>query len=164
MFENQLFDKQLLLTPSPLFSHEDESLIEEHGQSEKMCDKLLQSCEPVERFLEFKNTSYFLETESCCLDSLSVSTDAFEEFEKGDRSDSTSWDQFSVPLSLIERWGSAMGIIFSLINVQYYFVMIMFFLFGKPPSLSKLILKISQILSILIQSVAAVLQKVIIDM
>lgn len=112
-FENQLFNNQLLSTPSPLFGHEDDSLIDEHDQSEKIWDKLLQSCEPVERFLEFKNTINPLETESSYLETLSVSTDASGELENNerDRSDSNSWDQFSVPLSLIERWGSAMGIL-----------------------------------------------------
>ncbi|KAL6344898.1 hypothetical protein AAG906_006655 [Vitis piasezkii] len=113
-FENQLFNNQLLSTPSPLFGHEDDSLIDEHDQSEKIWDKLLQSCEPVERFLEFKNTINPLETESSYLDTLSVSTDASGELENNerDRSDSNSWDQFSVPLSLIERWGSAMDIVY----------------------------------------------------
>ncbi|KAJ9702514.1 hypothetical protein PVL29_004314 [Vitis rotundifolia] len=113
-FENQLFNNQLLSTPSPLFGHEDDSLIDEHDQSEKIWDKLLQSCEPVETFLEFKNTINPLETESSYLDTLSVSTDASGELENDerDRSDSNSWGQFSVPLSLIERWGSAMDIVY----------------------------------------------------
>lgn len=100
LFANQLFDNLLLSTPSLLFGPEDDSLIHEHDQSDKMWDKLLQSSEPLEKFFEFKNTSNLLETESCYLDySLSVSTDVFEELEKGDRSDSASWDQFSVLLS-----------------------------------------------------------------
>lgn len=112
MFEKPLLNNQLLSTPNPLFGHENDLLIDEHDQLE-IWDKLLQSCEPVERFLEFKNAINPLETESSYLDTLTVTTDASGELDNNerDRSDGNSWDQFSVPLSLIERWGSAMGIL-----------------------------------------------------
>ena len=112
LFQKQHFNNQQLSTLSPLFGHEDDTLTDEHDQSE-IWDKLLQSCEPVERFLEFKNAINPLETNSSYLDTLTVTTDASGELDnhERDRSDGNSWDQFSVPLSLIERWGSAMGIL-----------------------------------------------------
>ena len=85
----------------------------EHDQSQENWDKLLQSCEPVQKFLEFENHSNQSDTESGCLDTTHVSTEAFGDLEKNDKGnglDGSSLD-YLVPLSLIERWGNVMGIL-----------------------------------------------------
>lgn len=100
----------------------------EHDQSQENWDKLLQSCEPVQKFLEFENHSNQSDTESGCLDNTHVSTEAFGDLEKNDKGNElvgSSLDQYFVPLSLIERWGSAMGILnffclSSLTSLIYY--------------------------------------------
>lgn len=74
-------------------------------------DKWLESCQPIESFLEFKNCSDH--SEPNFVDSTNVSTDtsgALEE-DEGNGCCTSTLDQYSVPLSLIERWGSAMGIL-----------------------------------------------------
>lgn len=86
----------------------------EHDQSQESCDELLQSCEPVEKFLEFKNHSDQMDIESGLLDTTIVPIDAYGALEKNDNANGCndiSLNQYLVPLSLIERWGSAMGIL-----------------------------------------------------
>uniref|UniRef100_A0A2N9EZH7 Uncharacterized protein n=1 Tax=Fagus sylvatica TaxID=28930 RepID=A0A2N9EZH7_FAGSY len=112
-FQNQLLNNRLLWSPSPLFGHDDNTVANEHDQSQESWDKLLQSCEPVQKFLEFKNHSNQTDTESGFLDTTLVSTDAFGDLEKNDKGnglDGSSLD-YLVPLSLIERWGNVMGIL-----------------------------------------------------
>lgn len=72
-------------------------------------DKLLESCEPIERFLEFKNCR----DQPNFVDSTTVSTDTIGVLEKDEENGccTSTLDQYSVPSSLIERWGSAMGIL-----------------------------------------------------
>jgi len=100
----------------------------EHDQSQENWDRLLQSCEPVQKFLEFENHSNQSDNKSGCLDTTHVSTGAFGDLEKNDKGNElvgSSLDQYFVPLSLIERWGSAMGILnffclSSLTSLIYY--------------------------------------------
>ena len=111
-FQNQLFNNQLLWSLSPLSGFADhESVLYEHDQPQDNLDNLLQSCEPIERFLEFKNDNQQPG------DTTSVSMFAvggLEKDDEGNRYDDSSLDQYFVPLTLIERWGSAMGILISL--------------------------------------------------
>ncbi|KAF5456705.1 hypothetical protein F2P56_026153 [Juglans regia] len=114
-FQSQLLNNRLLLSPSPLFGHHDNTVANEHDQSEESWDKVLQSCEPVEKFLEFENHGDQTGTESGFLDSTIVPTDAYGSLEKNDNAnghDSSSLGQYLVPLSLIERWGSVMDIVY----------------------------------------------------
>ncbi|KAH7524699.1 hypothetical protein FEM48_Zijuj06G0147300 [Ziziphus jujuba var. spinosa] len=110
LFHNQLLNNKLVWSPCPLFGSADrESVLFEHDQPQESFDKLLQSCEPIERFLEFKNAD--LQPG----DTTSVSTFAAGGLEKdneGSECDINSLDQYFVPLSLIERWGSAMDIVY----------------------------------------------------
>lgn len=113
-FQNQLLNNRLLWSPSPLFGCDDNTLAIEHDQSQESWDKLLQSCEPVEKFLEFKNHSDQMVTESVFLGTTIVPIDAYGALEKNDNANSHNEDslnQYLVPLSLIERWGNVMGIL-----------------------------------------------------
>ncbi|KAK4547237.1 hypothetical protein RGQ29_032835 [Quercus rubra] len=114
-FQNHFLNNKLLQSPIPLFGHDDTIVANEHDQSQENWDKLLQSCEPVQKFLEFENHSNQSDTESGCLDTTHVSTEAFGDLEKNDKGNElvgSSLDQYFVPLSLIERWGSAMDIVY----------------------------------------------------
>lgn len=93
----------------------------ENDSSQKDWDQSLQSCQPIEQFLELKNPSNDTDVESASLvpgvpkDSIkSLEKDDVREYD-GEVLDRASLDQYFVPSSLIERWGSAMGILF-LIN------------------------------------------------
>ena len=81
-------------------------------QTQESLDKLLHTCEPIERFLEFKNScelpgSSFVDTTGASMDDFG----ALETDGKGDFDDISSLKLYFVPLNLIERWGSAMGIL-----------------------------------------------------
>uniref|UniRef100_A0A5B7BQF9 Putative tRNA (Cytosine-5-)-methyltransferase-like isoform X2 n=1 Tax=Davidia involucrata TaxID=16924 RepID=A0A5B7BQF9_DAVIN len=114
-FRNPIFNNQLLWAPSPLLGHDENTIIRENDQSQESWDKLLQACEPIENFLEFKNPSNQVEMESSILHTINVSTNVTEALEgsnEGNESDISSLGQYFVPLSLIERWGSAMDIVY----------------------------------------------------
>lgn len=112
-FKNQLYNNCLRWSPGPLCGHDDNMVAIDHGKSQESWDELLQSCEPVEQFLEFKNRSNQTDTESAFLDTTSNSTDAYGEKNDDENGlDVSSLDQYLVPLSLIERWGSAMDIVY----------------------------------------------------
>lgn len=75
----------------------------------------LQSCQPIEKFLELKNPSNYIEVESATLVT-GLSNDSPRSFGKDNDHEYDSLDQYCVPPSLVERWGSAMGILASLIG------------------------------------------------
>lgn len=70
-------------------------------------EKLSRSCQPIERFLVLKNPS---NDASLVTGSSTVAPNALEKYDDCVY-DSISLDQYLVPLSLVERWGSAMGIL-----------------------------------------------------
>ncbi|KAH9760786.1 tRNA (cytosine(38)-C(5))-methyltransferase 2 [Citrus sinensis] len=108
-FRCQLLNNQLLRSPSPLLGNDDMTVITKHDQPDDSWDKLLESCDPVERFLEFSNSGDQVNTETGFLSTGTAAVDDFgaaEETVEVDRC--VSIDHFLVPLSLIERWGSAM--------------------------------------------------------
>lgn len=76
--------------PEPLYDGKKGMAISENGQLTSTSGEMLQICLPIERFLESGST----------IDQNTSSTEA-------------SLNQYSVPSSLIERWGSAMGILSS---------------------------------------------------
>ncbi|KAG8487307.1 hypothetical protein CXB51_020904 [Gossypium anomalum] len=114
-FQYQLFNNQLLLSPSPLFGNNEKTVIGENSQSQANWDKLIDSCQPIENFLEFTSSSDQVNTETGLFANAEVSgndQETSETFVEGDEFDFGAIDQFVVPLSLIERWGSAMDIVY----------------------------------------------------
>lgn len=115
-FRCQRVNNQLLWSPSPLLGYDDMTVIAKHDQPDDSWDKLLRSCDPVESFLEFSNPGDRVNTETGFLSTGTVAIDdsgAAEESIEVDRC--ISMDHYLVPLSLIERWGSAMGILIFLL-------------------------------------------------
>ncbi|KAE8655336.1 pentatricopeptide repeat-containing protein [Hibiscus syriacus] len=114
-FQCQLFNNQLLWSPSPLFGNDEKTVIGENGQSKENWDKLIDSCQPIEKFLEFTPSSDQLDMGTISFVNTDDSADVQEtsdKFVEGNACDVGSIDQFIVPLSLIERWGSAMDIVY----------------------------------------------------
>ncbi|KAF7817233.1 tRNA (cytosine(38)-C(5))-methyltransferase 2 isoform X1 [Senna tora] len=115
-FINKDLNGLLIQSPRPLFEHVDK-VTNEDDLSQKDWEKSLLSCQPIEQFLELKNPN-----NDSAADSASFVTHLPEhsirnlgendvhEYD-GEVLDRASLDQYSVPLSLIERWGSAMGIL-----------------------------------------------------
>lgn len=94
-----------------------DTVVNEDDSSQKDWEKVLQSCQPIEQFLELKNPSNDTDVESASLVTgvpkdfiRSLRKDDVLEYD-GEVLDRASFDLYSVPLSLIERWGSAMGIL-----------------------------------------------------
>ncbi|KAL8245098.1 hypothetical protein R6Q59_011356 [Mikania micrantha] len=88
-FCNPEFNGQLIYMPKPLFDHKESTLISENDHLISTPNDLQQACLPIESFLEFEN-------------SMNHNTFSVE----------GSLNQYLVPSSLIERWGSAMDIVY----------------------------------------------------
>ncbi|XAR70947.1 tRNA (cytosine(38)-C(5))-methyltransferase [Bertholletia excelsa] len=104
-FKNPFFNSQLLFDPSPLLEHDTDNMVNGCNKPLESYDQLLETCEPIENFLEFKNSGNQVDKGSGFLHSACVSANA-------SGSDKGSQGQYFVPLSLIERWGNAMDIVY----------------------------------------------------
>lgn len=102
-FEVPEFNNQLLRTPGPLLGQTASTMEKEQLLSPEYWDELLQACQPVDDFLVFRTFGNRKDS----------STDSFHANDsvKSDRSDEEN-DVYIVPSSLIERWGSAMDIVY----------------------------------------------------
>lgn len=110
-FQFQHFNDLLLWSSRPLLQHNDSTTIHENGEPED-CDKLLQCCEPIERFLELRDCNEQVGITSRNFATIGISTKNFEASSgEGNGFDFFSADHYLVPSSLIDRWGSAMGIL-----------------------------------------------------
>ncbi|XP_043702912.1 tRNA (cytosine(38)-C(5))-methyltransferase 2 isoform X2 [Telopea speciosissima] len=105
-FQNPHFNNQLLWSPSPLLGSDD-GLMDEN---------MVQSCEPIENFLEIKPYSNHSESAESDLFHTSrvpeMVCTALETKVEENGSGTGSLSQYIVPLDLIERWGSAMDIVY----------------------------------------------------
>lgn len=96
---------QLVLDPSPLLGH-DEDMISGGDQLQRNWDNLPIACEPIKSFLEPRSFSDVVNLESSCLPAdISKRSEVEEKLVFGTSND------YVVPSNLIERWGSAMGIL-----------------------------------------------------
>uniref|UniRef100_A0A6M2F9Y8 Uncharacterized protein n=1 Tax=Populus davidiana TaxID=266767 RepID=A0A6M2F9Y8_9ROSI len=107
-FQHEVCNNKLLWSPSPLFEHNENNLTDGWDQPPVNWDTLIHSCEPVERFLEFKSSSNRV-TGGTGTD---VSADCSGALENIDERNLNTMSQYIVPLSLIERWESAMDIVY----------------------------------------------------
>ncbi|KAL2897814.1 hypothetical protein RDABS01_039596 [Bienertia sinuspersici] len=114
-FQYSRFNNRLLYTPSSLFGNDDDLTTSTLEQLQKSYECVPMSCEPVKMFLEFDYCTNQDATESRSSDNVNCSpflSASAEMWDKKFRSDGNSLDQYFVPLSLIERWGSAMDIVY----------------------------------------------------
>lgn len=91
---------------------EDDSLKEDRHN-------LLQPCQPIKKFLELKNPSNDIAVDSAAF-MTGLSSDAPRTLGKNNGHEYESLDQYYVQPSLIERWGSAMGILASVIGYSVF--------------------------------------------
>ncbi|XP_057985628.1 tRNA (cytosine(38)-C(5))-methyltransferase 2 isoform X2 [Hevea brasiliensis] len=108
-FQHKVFDNQLLYSLGPLLGQNVNTVIDGFDQAPENWDKLLQSCEPVENFLEFKNSSDQVNAETDFVAIPNVSGD----LENIADENLIAMEQYFVPSCLIDRWGSAMDIVYS---------------------------------------------------
>lgn len=105
-FVNECLNSQLIQSPWPLFGHFD-TVADEDDSSKEDSHSLLQPCQPIEKFLELKNPSNDIAVESADL-----SNDTPTTLGKSNDHEYESLDQYYVHPSLIERWGSAMDVVY----------------------------------------------------
>uniref|UniRef100_A0A2P2JXB7 tRNA cytosine-5--methyltransferase isoform X1 n=2 Tax=Rhizophora mucronata TaxID=61149 RepID=A0A2P2JXB7_RHIMU len=110
-FLHQVFNNQLLWSPFPLSEDVENIVTGRQDQPVENWEKLLHCCEPVERFLEFRHSRDQGEAESRFVEMENFSADHTRALETVIEANLSSMDQYFVPLSLIERWGDAMGIL-----------------------------------------------------
>ncbi|XP_057539241.1 tRNA (cytosine(38)-C(5))-methyltransferase 2 [Amaranthus tricolor] len=114
-FKYSRFNNLLLYIPSPLFGNDDELTSNAPEQSPEISESMIVSCKPVQMFLEFDNCTNQIATEAKSSECASCSPSISESVERWDKkigSDGNTFDHYFVPLSLIERWGSAMDIVY----------------------------------------------------
>ncbi|KAJ4826592.1 C-5 cytosine-specific DNA methylase [Turnera subulata] len=110
-FEHKVFNNMLLQYPGPLLEPNATAMINKWVQPPENFEKDLQSCEPVERFLELKNLSNQADDKIGSMVVTNVPADCSAALEFTGDEDDCKMDQYVVPMNLIERWGSAMGIL-----------------------------------------------------
>ncbi|GMG99016.1 hypothetical protein Nepgr_000856 [Nepenthes gracilis] len=114
-FWTSQYDNQLLYTPSPLVKHDDDTIQNAPDKSQESWEEVLQSCEPIEGFLEFRCYDNDDETEAGFSNTADVSQAVSVRLKRCNQNIGSyggSLDQYFVPSSLIERWGSAMDIVY----------------------------------------------------
>ncbi|XP_012076609.1 tRNA (cytosine(38)-C(5))-methyltransferase 2 isoform X1 [Jatropha curcas] len=111
-FQHNVYDNQLLYSLGPLFEHDGKTVVDASDQPPENWDKLLLSCEPVENFLEFKNSSNQVDAQTGLVAITKVSGDCSQGLENIGEGDLCTMEQYFVPSSLIERWGTAMDIVY----------------------------------------------------
>ncbi|XP_051119554.1 tRNA (cytosine(38)-C(5))-methyltransferase 2 isoform X4 [Andrographis paniculata] len=109
-FQNPLFNNKLLRTPGPIHGSSESTATIGEADSQAYWDKLQETCQPIKDFLESKNFTSEVVSEQCSMrGNVSESSNVIEE-ETG--SVDHPLDQYIVPSSLVQRWGSAMDIVF----------------------------------------------------
>ncbi|XP_019179462.1 PREDICTED: tRNA (cytosine(38)-C(5))-methyltransferase [Ipomoea nil] len=109
-FRSAQHDNQLLWSPGPLLCQDENTIDKDDDQSQEYWDELLQRCQPIENYLEWKGSANGCDSKSNFLadnDSEKVDKD---DGDIGHNSDFSS--QYLVPSSLVKRWGNAMDIVF----------------------------------------------------
>ncbi|CAI0399491.1 unnamed protein product [Linum tenue] len=108
-FQHQVLNNRLIWSPIPLLQCNANILLGQLEEPPESLDKLLDSCEPVECFLEFKGLSDLVDAEG----RITTSSSAIDFGALDHGSGSLSMlDQYLVPQNLIDRWGSAMDIVY----------------------------------------------------
>ncbi|BAT86887.1 hypothetical protein LR48_Vigan09g262500 [Vigna angularis] len=110
-FVNECLNRQLIQSPGPLFEYFDTVTDDEDDLSKEDRHKLLQLCQPIEKFLELKKADNDIPVEAATLMS-GLSNDVPETSGKTNGHEYESLDQYYVHPSLIERWGSAMDVVY----------------------------------------------------
>ncbi|GAU24106.1 hypothetical protein TSUD_388990 [Trifolium subterraneum] len=109
-FVNEFLNGQLIQSPRPLFEHFN-TVSKEDDLSLEDRQNVLQSCQPIEKFLVLKNPSNDTDVESEA-STIGLSNDTSRSSEKNNYHEYDSIDKYYVHPSLLERWGSAMDVVY----------------------------------------------------
>ncbi|KAG4399133.1 hypothetical protein AAZX31_08G175800 [Glycine max] len=117
-FVNECLNNLLIQSSPPLFGHFD-TVADDDNSSKEDRQNLLQSCQPIEKFIELKNLSNDIAVESEALRT-DLSNDAPRTLGENNGHEYESLDQYYIHPSLIDRWGSAMGILALVIGYSIF--------------------------------------------
>lgn len=92
----------------------------EGSESHAYWNKLLETCLPVKDFLELKNFRGEVTSESSI--PLASVSEISKDNEERNGSVDNPLDQYLVPSNLVERWGSAMGILISCRSYTFFLI------------------------------------------
>lgn len=110
-------NSQLIQSPRPLFEYSN-TVANEDGLSLEDRHESLQSCQPIEKFLELKNPRNDIDVDSAA-STTGLSIETSGTLGQDNDHEYHSSDQFYVHPSLLERWGSAMGILALVIGLLH---------------------------------------------
>ncbi|KEH36452.1 tRNA (cytosine(38)-C(5))-methyltransferase 2 isoform X2 [Medicago truncatula] len=109
-FLNGCLNRQLIQSPRPLFEHFN-TAPKEDDLSLEDSQNLLQSCQPIEKFLVLKNPNSDTNVESAA-STTSLSNDTSRTSGTDNDHEYDTLDKYYVHPSLLERWGSAMDVVY----------------------------------------------------
>lgn len=113
-FQMTQFNNVLLRAPGPVLGYEETMVTGEESDSLAYWNKLIETARPIRDLLE-----------SGEIVSESGISDISEDSEEGSKFSVDPSNQFLVPSSLVERWGSAMGmlayLLFHFVQIYFYF-------------------------------------------
>jgi tRNA (cytosine38-C5)-methyltransferase len=110
-------NRQLIQSPRPLFEHFN-TVAKEDDLSLEDRQNVLQLCQPIEKFLVLKNPSNDTDVESEA-STTDLSNDTSRSSGKDNDHEYDSVEKYYVHPSLLERWGSAMGILAPFIGFKH---------------------------------------------
>ncbi|GER45137.1 DNA (Cytosine-5)-methyltransferase [Striga asiatica] len=102
-FQTTQLNNKLVWAPGPILGYEKNMPTREDVESHAYCNELLERCQPIQDFLELKDLSCEVDSESAIMLANVEGGNVFV--------DNISY-QYLVPDSLVERWGSAMDVVF----------------------------------------------------
>lgn len=115
-FQNPQLNHKLLRTPDPVLGCHESMMNSEEADSPAYWDKVLETCQPVKDFMELKRFINEVISEPV------AAHDNVPEVSKCAEEENAilnyPLNQYIVPSGLVQRWGSAMGILAFLISLM----------------------------------------------
>ncbi|RAL44259.1 hypothetical protein DM860_015619 [Cuscuta australis] len=110
-FRSTKHDNQLLWNPGAFLWQDENTTFNDDDQSQEYWEELLQHCQPIENFLEWKSSANECKSKLFC--SLAANNSENADSDDADNGlDSDFSNEYVVPTSLVDRWGDAMDIVF----------------------------------------------------
>ncbi|EYU29233.1 hypothetical protein ABFS82_05G127900 [Erythranthe guttata] len=108
-FQNAQFNNALLRDPGHIHGYEESTVTSEETESPSYWNKLIETCQPIQHFLEMEKNRDEVTSESNDIPP-NVAEMLMDSEEGNEFIDPST--KYLVPSSLVERWGSAMDIVF----------------------------------------------------
>lgn len=106
-FQNAQYNNKLLCAPDLVLGHDKNIVTSNVLVGHVRWDKFIETCRPIQEFLEFKDSTSELISDAVGSSISRISKDT----EEGTVAINNTLNEYIVPPNLVERWGSAMGIL-----------------------------------------------------